>query len=453
MEVPYHVFSARGNGRTANNVIQYLLDTRGWRLPRLVVSVAGASETLVLPLHLQDALGRGLRQVVETSDAWVVTGGTAGGLIGFAGRALARAQDAAEAEATSTQLLGFALAQDVVLSTEQYSAKDSELGSLGALAISDYQSAGPSTLEENHGMFILVDNPFVNKADGAVWQEQEGGQKVHRLAAHVDAVARRGLFGTQDRWQSLLAGLSASATAALHLVQLASTTGEESNTDHMWSALQELEAWASHREERLQVFLHLILDEESREGSPHDVLSGLLARLDSLPRDHLLCTVATVMDRRHAMNLDGEYSRTQVAFDAITRRGVCDHFSSRHQALEDLHRRSSQNASRDLPFGPYVLTHGVLEGIGANDGSPAPRSAALATGDAVCFLNLDPFGIRQLYYSIALPSVRREFMNGLWRRSSSQLKTSMMPADTLLELTVRTLVRRGRPLLGTQRTQ
>lgn len=441
--MPYYIFSEDGSGKTANNVIQYLLDSWNWRLPRLVVSVAGDSENLVLPLHLQDALGRGLRQVVETSDAWVVTGGTGGGLINFVGRALLRAQDAVESDGAQTQLIGFARAQDVMLQQKHYSPSGSKLLSPESLSINDYQAVGGSTLEENHGMFILVDNPFVNQADGAVWQHQDGGKRVHQLTSRVNDVMQRGLLGMQERWASLMIQLTQGDDVALHCVQLASRCGTESSIEHLWSTIDAARSWSFTHQASLQVYIHLIVDEDSEEETTlQQYLREVFMVSETLTTSDFSCQVATVMDRRHALNHDGDYAATQVAFDAMTQRDAQQMRKTPEEIMRQLDHRTAHSASRDLPIGPYTVLQprtAVSAGQGRLAASTENRTSALRDDDCVCFLNLDPFGMRQLYYAIAVPAVRREFMNGLWRASTASPAASMTAAP-LLHLCVRTLV-------------
>ena len=72
----------------AAKVVEHLTNELKYPAPRLLISVTGGAQGFVLPPRLEPVLKRGLRTAAEATQAWVVTGGTATGIMKYVGQAM-----------------------------------------------------------------------------------------------------------------------------------------------------------------------------------------------------------------------------------------------------------------------------------------------------------------------------------------------------------------------------
>lgn len=132
-----------------------------------------------------------------------------------------------------------------------------------------------------------------------------------------------------------------------------------------------------------------------------DYLQECRDTLKALSHAHLRVGVATVLDRTTAMARDGDFGKTQRAFDVLIR-----HPTSRHRqcSVDDLLLAAHADG---WPVGAAFCT--------STEGGIRFDEAL----ESVLFFNSEPFGIRQLFYAVARDGVRRHFLNGRFRASGA----------------------------------
>ncbi len=156
----------------------------------------------------------------------------------------------------------------------------------------------------------------------------------------------------------------------LHLIGLVSDGGVHSHIDHLF-ALIDITKTAD-----INPVIHVITDGRD---TPTDSGINFVQSLEQYIDDQNNGRIATVSGRYYAMDRDKRWQRTQLAYDAITKR-------QGHNAATavDAIQRSYDNETTDEFIEPYV--------IGNDD------SLALKSGDAVICYNFRADRMRQMAY-------------------------------------------------------
>jgi len=145
---------------------------------------------------------------------------------------------------------------------------------------------------------------------------------------------------------------------SVHVLGLVSHGGVHSHIDHLRALLR----FAPEK-----TWIHAFTD--GRDVSPTSAVSDLA----ELPQDRL----ATVVGRYYAMDRDRRWDRTQLAFDALTRRRCT---ATAQESVTDAIQKSYERGITDEFLEPIVV-----------EGSPR-----LEPGDSVVFFNFRPDRARQL---------------------------------------------------------
>eukprot|EP00050_Salpingoeca_kvevrii_P003269 m.219940 g.219940 ORF g.219940 m.219940 type:complete len:491 (-) comp10796_c0_seq2:1165-2637(-) len=123
----------------------------GYNIPRLIITVTGGAKDFEIPFLLQQSLRRGLRKVVEATDAWILTAGAHCGVPKYIGETFNDIRDSLKDD-RSLPLIGFmdwasvAGRQQLEESIQQQQF------------VVSYKENVASALDKNHSHFFLVED-------------------------------------------------------------------------------------------------------------------------------------------------------------------------------------------------------------------------------------------------------------------------------------------------------
>jgi len=209
-------------------------------------------------------------------------------------------------------------------------------------------SPTPSSLDENYGIHILVDNPYVSRTTRKVWTDQAPPPRVHAALHKIEADRKAGVIGDAAHWSSFASGTCDRDGARLHVIVSLDSHGHCDNELPLEALRPLLKALPHH----LHVWLHVIVARNVTAGGSDDA------------------------------------SSTPALFDAI----LAD---ARDAGARHIHLASLVGRRRAMPpgdnyefFAPYLL---ALLGNGTQDGSgSATLTEALARWDSYQLDELDP---------------------------------------------------------------
>eukprot|EP00051_Salpingoeca_urceolata_P006020 m.80019 g.80019 ORF g.80019 m.80019 type:complete len:1488 (-) comp14647_c0_seq3:1599-6062(-) len=117
----------------------------GYTDPSLIISVTGGAKTFDLPPRLLSMIRKGLQHAAESTDAWVVTGGTHSGVMKLVGEIMA---DVPSRKSPCIGIATWGIVKDRHLFSNQSSHEQTI----------PYRSHHYKALDENHNIFLLVDD-------------------------------------------------------------------------------------------------------------------------------------------------------------------------------------------------------------------------------------------------------------------------------------------------------
>ncbi|XP_021180116.2 transient receptor potential cation channel subfamily M member 2 isoform X1 [Fundulus heteroclitus] len=146
---------ARVSADTPSETLYQLL-TEQWKLspPNLLISVTGGAKNFDLKSHLKKVFHRGLIRVVQTTGAWIITGGTHTGVMKHVGQAV---RDYGLSNSMQGKIVAIGVATWGVIHNRHDLVN--EEGHFPAHYVIDTQSqSNLACLDNNHTHFLLVDD-------------------------------------------------------------------------------------------------------------------------------------------------------------------------------------------------------------------------------------------------------------------------------------------------------
>ena len=136
------------------DMMTFMTKTLRYPLPRLLISVTGGAADFNLPKEIEDRLKLGLRKAVDSTDAWIVTGGTDCGIMKYVGRAIAEVDLATGTKSQPRPVIGIAT-YGVLKARRELESGGRHDGLEAARVPASKINVG---LDANHNVFFLYDD-------------------------------------------------------------------------------------------------------------------------------------------------------------------------------------------------------------------------------------------------------------------------------------------------------
>ncbi|XP_073710897.1 transient receptor potential cation channel subfamily M member 2-like [Misgurnus anguillicaudatus] len=163
----------------------YQLMTKQWelRLPNLLISVTGGAKNFGMKSQLKDKFRRGLIKVAQTTDAWILTGGTHTGVMKHVGMAVQDSKLSSSSMEGQIVVIGVVTWGIIHNRQELINPEPIAIQSVADLANLDPKAKGCFTanysldeqnqgrlscLDENHTHFLLVDDGTHGRYGGEI---------------------------------------------------------------------------------------------------------------------------------------------------------------------------------------------------------------------------------------------------------------------------------------------
>jgi 2,3-bisphosphoglycerate-independent phosphoglycerate mutase len=239
------------------------------------------------------------------------------------------------------------------------------------------------------------------------------GRAIFQDLMRVNQEIQSGRLAKNRDLKATFAMLAKSANGSLHLLGLVSNGGVHSHIDHLFALLRQAKDAGVRR-----INVHIILDgRDTPPKSGIDFVGALESYIDELG----VGKIVTISGRYYAMDRDGRWERTKLAYEAIVR-GKGEEFADPISAVKASYESNVTDE--------FVLPR-VIEGYqGLND------------GDAILFFNFRPDRARQITRALALDD--QEFAGAFDRSGDSAPKNIEMLTMTVYDpsLKVKALLER-----------
>ena len=216
------------------------------------------------------------------------------------------------------------------------------------------------------------------------------GRVIDQDLVRINKSIKDGSYYDNPAFAKLLDHLRKKNSAKLHIAGLVSEGNVHSSMAHFWATME-----FCKRNRVGNVCLHLFTD--GRDAAPQEGI-GIIDKIDSYIKNNKIGSICTVSGRYYAMDRDGRWDRTKLAYDAMTLgRGV-----PAKNASEAI-KQSYLEGKTDEFIVPTVMTK--------EDGTPV---ATVDDGDAFFFINFRIDRPRQLTMAFVMPNFEtlREFEFG-----------------------------------------
>ncbi|ESO89164.1 hypothetical protein LOTGIDRAFT_229069 [Lottia gigantea] len=152
-----------------NDVWDILIEHWGLPVPKLLISVTGGAKKFDLKARLRTVLKQGLIHAAKSTGAWIVTGGTAAGVMEFVGEAV-RDHIFSTGNPEQNRVVALGIATWGVINNRLALDGEGANGLFPAVyAVEDTVDQGDGApLDHNHTHFILVDNGTHGKYGGEI---------------------------------------------------------------------------------------------------------------------------------------------------------------------------------------------------------------------------------------------------------------------------------------------
>ena len=160
----------------AGQMIQFLHNTLGYPLPRLVISVAGGVTEFQLSSRHAAGFKRGLKRTADLTHAWIVTSGSDTGVAKYVGEAISAADGTRSTADKADQRPVIGIVPAGVLGARQTLRQGGQLLDVHGLRVPGKDGTNDTVeLNRNHNTFFLVDA-------GDAGEGEFGHELAHRAA-------------------------------------------------------------------------------------------------------------------------------------------------------------------------------------------------------------------------------------------------------------------------------
>ena len=205
------------------------------------------------------------------------------------------------------------------------------------------------------------------------------GRVIDQDLVRINKSIKDSSFYDNPAFADILERLKSKSTAKLHIAGLVGSGNVHSSMDHFWALME-----FCKKHQIRNFYLHLFTD--GRDSPPQEGISAV-EKIEAFLKNNNMGKVATLSGRYYAMDRDGRWDRTKLAYDAmVLGRGVAA------KSAVDAIKQSYLDGKTDEFIVPYVLTK---EG-----GNPV---ATVDEDDAFFFFNFRIDRPRQLTMSFVLP--------------------------------------------------